>query len=100
MFICYLVGLIATFSGSLKQKRKKEKEKEKENEENRRAFGRLCVEYCNPPLANHFDGQMTFVSHEGNTLLNTKNIRTMSDFIFNGWIIISVVGGFNPKTLT
>ena len=39
------------------------------------------------------------VKFQGNTLLNMRNIRTVLDFVFNDWIVKSVVGGFNPKTL-
>ena len=49
----------------------------------------------------HFDSQRRpfRVRFQGNTLLNMKNICTVSDFVFNGCIVRSVVGGFNPKTL-
>ena len=39
------------------------------------------------------------VKFQGNNLLDMRNIHTMSDFVFNDWIVRFLVGVFNPKTL-
>ena len=91
--------------GRFKSK-KNDKWKRKEKRERRRESGVIEALGCkgeqqrHPPLDDRFDGQTSLFSHVilRKVLLDTMNISTAADFIFNGQIVRFVVGKLNPKT--
>ena len=93
----------------MKNELKKESEmnwKRKEKRERRRESGVIEALGCkgeqqrHPPLDDRFDGQTSLFSHVilRKVLLDTMNISTMADFVFNSQIVGFVVGKLNPKT--
>ena len=87
------------FSGSKKEKRKMMKKVEngrKLIEESRRLQWEKKKKNFALQSAKHCPFRLKF---QRNTLLNTRNIHTMSDFVFNGWTVKYVVEDFNPKNL-
>ena len=87
------------FSGSKKEKRKMMKKVEngrKLIEESRRLQWEKKKKNFALQSPKHCPFRLKF---QRNTLLNTRNIHTMSDFVFNGWTVKYVVEDFNPKNL-
>ena len=84
--------------------RTKKQEKEKEIEKKRESLQRVSmivrVEHSAIPWSAISTAKRVFfcVKFWGNTLLDTKNIHTVSDFVFNSWIVRSMVERLNPKT--